>query len=244
MENTIQAADWKHLPLRDAYQFGAEHGLEKEISAIRDMEIEWDRSYTSSLRRGFIIELFEVKGIFQAFKDACWQNGNTLEGKRLSQRYLRIKRQYDDFLSGMEGPQGPEDDIQSEQEFAYESDLRDFLARNLSVLEPGLELFREGERKGIEYPVEGGRIDILAKGQDGRFVAIELKVSRGRNPTIGQLLYYMGWLDKNLPGKERSRGIIVAKEISDDLRLACERIPDVSLYRYALSVTATKVYPL
>ena len=150
MENTIQAADWKHLPLRDAYQFGAEHGLEKEISTIRDMEIEWDRSYTSSLRRGFIIELFEAKGIFQAFKDACWQNGNTLEGKHLSQRYLKIKQQYDDFLSGREGPQGPEDDIQSEQEFAYESDLRDFLARNLSILEPGLELFREGERKGIE----------------------------------------------------------------------------------------------
>jgi hypothetical protein len=30
------------LPLRAAYPFGLENGLEKEIVAIRDMEIEWD----------------------------------------------------------------------------------------------------------------------------------------------------------------------------------------------------------
>lgn len=112
MENIIQPTDSKHLPLRCAYPFGAEHRLEKEIFAIRYMEIvKWDRTYTSSIRRGFMIELFEAKGIFQAFKDACWQNGNTPEGECRSRRYLRINQRYDDFLSGMEGPRDPEDDI-------------------------------------------------------------------------------------------------------------------------------------
>jgi hypothetical protein len=46
---------------------------------------------------------------------------------------------------------------------------------------------------------------------------IELKVSRGRNLTSGQLLYYMGWGDMNLAEFGKSRGIIVAKEISVSL---------------------------
>ena len=33
-----------------------------------------------------------------------------------------------------------------EQEFPLEADLRDFLAHNLSVIEPGLQLYRECEK--------------------------------------------------------------------------------------------------
>ncbi len=241
MSDSVKTTAWADLPLKEAYPFGVEHGMAGEILAISHMDIEWDRPYTSSLRRGYVVELFKAKGLFQSFKDACWPNGNTTDGERLIRRYRRIKQQYDDFLSGVR-PELEDEDV-SEQEFAYESDLRDFLARNLSTIEPGLELFRRQDRDGVEYPVQGGRIDILAKDTKGGLVVIELKVSRGRNPTIGQLLYYMGWVDGNLPSPERSRGIIIAKEISEDLRVACERVPGVSLYEYAISVIATKVYP-
>ena len=209
------------------------------------MEIEWDFSYTSSLRRGFIVELFKAKGVLEAFKEACWPNGNTPDGERLIRRYLKIKQQYNDFLASGQPPLSKdEQELESEQEFAYESDLRDFLARNLKVIEPGLTLYEDERGDGIEYPVAaGGRIDVLAKDQGGRLVVIELMVSRGRNPAVGQLLYYMGWVDTNLPASGKSRGIIVAKEVSDDLCLACQRVPDVSLYKYALSVATTRVYP-
>jgi hypothetical protein len=40
--------------LRAAYAFGAAHGLEPEVTDIREMVIEWDSSNTSSLRRGYI----------------------------------------------------------------------------------------------------------------------------------------------------------------------------------------------
>jgi len=135
-----------------------------------------------------------------------------------------------------------ETDVETEQEFAYEADLRDFLAKNLKVIEQGLNLHEDDKGKGVEYPIQGGRIDILAKDKNGRIVVIELKVSRGRNPTIGQLLYYMGWIDKNLNESSKSRGIIIAKEITDDLLLACQRTSDISLYQYNLSVSTTKVY--
>lgn len=237
--------EWKTLPLREAYEFGIQHGLQGEVSTIRDMEIEWDLSYTSSVRRGFIVELFKTKGVWETFKEACWPNGNTSDGIRRTRRFLKVKEQYNKFLSSGQSPLlEDEEELESGHEFAYESDLRDFLARNLRVIEPGLDLYQDDVGNGIEYPVAGaGRIDILAKGQDGRLVVIELKVARGRNPAIGQLLYYMGWVDANLSATGKSRGIIVAKEVSDDLRLACQRIPDVSLYKYTLSVATTKVYP-
>lgn len=241
MSDPLKVTSWRALPLKEAYRFGGEHGLGDDISAIREMVIEWDRSYTSSLRRGYVVELFKAKGLFQSFKDTCWPNGNTTDGERLIRRYRRIKQQYDDFLSGVHTE--VEDEDVSEQEFAYESDLRDFLARNLSTIEPGLELFRHQDKDGVEYPVQGGRIDILAKDAGDRFVVIELKVSRGRNATIGQLLYYMGWVDRNLSSPERSRGIIIAKEIPEALRVASGRVPGVSLYEYAISVKARKVYP-
>src|SRR5207248_77837 len=45
---------------------------------------------------------------------------------------------------------------QSPSEFAYESDLRDFLAKNLSLIEGGLQLYQDEGITGIEFPV-GGR---------------------------------------------------------------------------------------
>ena len=93
----------------------------------------------------------------------------------------------------------------------------------------------------MEFPVDGGRIDILAIDNANQFVVFELKLTRGRNKTLGQLLYYMGWVDKHL-GNGSCRGIIIAKEISDDLITAVQRVKGVSLYRYKLSVSVEKVF--
>ena len=103
-----------------------------------------------------------------------------------------------------------------------------------------MTVYTSNGRTGVEFPVESGFIDILALDKQGKFVVIELKVARGRNKTIGQILYYMGWVDKNL-GNGSCRGMIIAKEISPDLILATERVPGVYLHRYKLSVSLEQV---
>ena len=45
--------------IKTAYEFGSAHGLEKEVNEIRSMVIEWDLSYVASLRKGYLISLFE-----------------------------------------------------------------------------------------------------------------------------------------------------------------------------------------
>jgi hypothetical protein len=104
--------------------------------------------------------------------------------------------------------------------FAYQSDLRNFLSKNLHVLVHGLRL-----------------LDMK-----GTYVVIELKVSHGCDRAVGQLRRYMGWIAKNQhdPG-QAVRGIIVAREISEDLVLACSGLSDVELFEYEMSVTVRRI---
>jgi endonuclease len=123
----------------------------------------------------------------------------------------------------------------ADQAFAFERDLRNYLSKNLNVIESGLTLYKDEEFVGIEFPVGGRFIDILAVGKTGDFVVIELKVSRGHEKTIGQLLRYMGWVQKNLASGKPVRGVIVASDITEDLKLAASQIRNVGLFEYELS---------
>jgi hypothetical protein len=149
----------------------------------------------------------------------------------------------DTELSDTEDEQG--DGQESSAEFAYEADLRNYLGKHLSVIETGLTLYRDETAgiTGIEFPVGGRRIDILAVSSKGDFVVVELKVSRGYDRVVGQLMQYMAWVRKNQAvAGQQVRGVIVAREISDDLLLACSELPPgVQLFEYEMSVALKPV---
>lgn len=233
----------KVSPLKKAYPFAEEHGLADEARKIRDMDVEWDRPYNSSVRRGFMIELFQRHGLLTAFKDAHWRHGLTQAGQTEERRCLKIKAEFDAH-AGCVSPGStldvPEDGDEASEQFALESHLRDFLAKHPERLEAGLHLHSTPDNEGVEYPVDDGRIDILSVDRNGKFVIVELKVSRGRNKALGQLLYYMGWIDKNL-GNGPCRGVIVANEITEDLITAVYRVSGVTLYRYRMNFSVEQV---
>jgi RecB family endonuclease NucS len=125
--------------------------------------------------------------------------------------------------------------------FAYEKDLQNYLARNLHVLEPGLRLYEDEGFDGVEFNAGGRKIDILAVDSADAFVVIELKVSKGYDRVIGQLLRYMNWVEQNLPTEREVRGIIVANEISEDLVLATHKLSAVRLFEYEISFAVSEV---
>lgn len=129
-------------------------------------------------------------------------------------------------------------------EFAYESHLRDYLKNNLDKIEPGLQLYRDEEDDtitGVEYDAGGRRIDLLAMDSKNNFVVIELKVSRGYERSIGQLLRYKAWVRNNLSEGNKVRGIIIAKNITNDLKMAASEAYDIELMEYDLIIDLRKV---
>ena len=224
----------KSLPLREAYKFGFERGLESEIQKIRTLNVP-----KSGYRRGYILQLFRDNNCLDEFIQHCWPNGLAQEGERRLKIYEKFYIEHSEEEISDSNDQA---DDETEQSFAFEAQLRDYLAHNLSIIEPGLRLYENDGINGIEFSVEGGRIDILAVDQDSKLVVIELKLSKGRNKALGQLLYYMGWADKNHSSRP-CRGIIVAENISEELKTAVLRVPGVSLYEYKVSMTVEKVRP-
>jgi hypothetical protein len=117
-----------------------------------------------------------------------------------------------------------------------ERDLERILVTDLSQLEPGLQLYKGRGFTGQQIETgEVGRIDILALDTFGNFVVIELKAGEANDRVCGQILRYMGWVKENLAGERTVRGIIVASEFDQNLRLASSVIPDVLLKKYEVS---------
>ena len=138
-------------------------------------------------------------------------------------------------------PDNGEDEAEEEREgtsFAYEEDLKNYLISNLSIIEPGLNLYQDDNGiDGVEFPVDPNnkKVDILAIDKNGTPVVIELKVSRGYEKVIGQCLYYKNRV-KKIINTDEVRIVIIAREISQNLKTAIEDLPGVQLFEYRLSV--------
>ncbi len=122
--------------------------------------------------------------------------------------------------------------------FAFESHLRDYLARNLASLGDfgdRLSVYTsEDGRDGVEYQTDVGPIDILATSTTGDFYVFELKLGRGADAALGQILRYMGWVGQHLSMNHKVFGVVLAADISEKLRYAATQVPQVRLMEYEL----------
>lgn len=122
--------------------------------------------------------------------------------------------------------------------FAFESHLRDYLARNLGKvgnLGSPVEVYVDKDGvDGIEYRTPVGIIDILAKAPNGDLYVFELKLGRGPDAALGQILRYMGWVDRHLSNGNNVQGIVLASEISEKLKYAATQVANVRLMEYEL----------
>ena len=239
MDEIEKVGEFEGLPLRIVYEFLEQKGFGNETNEIRQSKDSY-KSYTSSLRRGKVVELLEKNNLLEEFIDKYWPFGKTEKGKRKIQRYKRI---YNSFLDSDRSEEEEEEERIEETSFAYEEDLRGYLSNNLSVIEPGLKLFKDKNgTEGIEYPIDADnkRVDILAIDQNNVPVIIELKVSRGYEKVIGKCLYYKNRV-KQVVNSTKVRIIIIAREITPQLKIATEDLPDVELFEYKLSVKLERV---
>lgn len=128
-----------------------------------------------------------------------------------------------------------------------ERHLEDYIVRNWDIIDFGEKLFLyrdEDGAPGQQYSTDVGIIDILAKDIDGGFVVIELKRAESEYQVVGQILNYMGWVEKNLAtNKEKVRGIIVVGKAGDTLISALHPVKDkiaIREYKVKMSLVEPK----
>ncbi len=177
---------------------------------------------------------------YEPEKHGLWEIAKVGNDDRLVVR--RAQGAEDDVAAMDEEVRVIDEVIQSTEEaygtFALEAHLRDYLARNLPTL-PGhdapLTLYRTEALQAVEFVTDVGLIDILAT-HNGDFYVLELKVRRGPDATLGQLLRYMGWVKEHLAGDKNVFGVIIASGIVRNLRYAATQVPNVLLMEYDLKV--------
>jgi hypothetical protein len=133
--------------------------------------------------------------------------------------------------------QEDEDSNEEAQEmtFGLERDLQQALRRNIQFLEQGLEIIDAGK----ERHTEAGFIDITAKDSQGRTVIIELKAPIGKPDVIAQTLAYMEAV--KVQDKTEVRGIIIASDFVDRVKLAARQIPNLKLVKYAFQFSFNQI---
>ena len=212
------------------------NGLEEYAIEIKNSRDRF-MNYQATLKRAKMIVLVKEKRLYDEFLDKDWPSGLSETGERRSQFLVNLyERWYESVQEGNVEEEEDEVNDLEEASFERESELRDFLTNNLQSVEPGLQL------KGKEFviPDTQRRIDILCEDKDGTPAIIELKVGRGHERVIGQAAYYQQKI-KNLNNVPKVRVIIIAKDLSDELRIGALAVRDFELYEYQLSMTLNRV---
>jgi RecB family endonuclease NucS len=125
---------------------------------------------------------------------------------------------------------------------SLERDLERILLNDLSVIEEGPKLFREGELVGVQLDTGiVGRLDILAIDKQGKYVVIEIKAGEASDRVCGQILRYMGWVSKDISGGKDVRGIIVANDFDEKIKYAVSILPQIDLRKYDVGFTISNV---
>lgn len=130
--------------------------------------------------------------------------------------------------------------------FPLEDHLRDFIAQNIDSIQINgkkIELYvDENDRIGVEYDIRPvGRIDILTVDEDGSFVVFELKVGKGPDSAVGQVLRYMGWVKENLAVDRDVIGVIVSKKANEKIKYAASMVPEIYLFEYEMEFQIQEV---
>lgn len=113
-----------------------------------------------------------------------------------------------------------------ELSFSLEKDLQSALRRNITSLQPGLTIIDNG----VEKNTTAGRIDITTRDANGAIVVIELKAGKAKPDVIAQILAYITAIKNE--GHANVRGVIVAQEFSDRVKLAAEATELIELVEY------------
>lgn len=141
-----------------------------------------------------------------------------------------FKRDISEINRPTEGVELTEDSEESiKQRLSLERDMQAALRENIASLDAELRIIDDG----AERAVDSGFIDITCEDNDG-IVVVELKAGKTNSSAIGQILGYMGDIQKEEEGGKPVRGILVAHEFDRRTKAAACVVPTLTLKKYSI----------
>ncbi|WP_373060494.1 endonuclease NucS domain-containing protein [Zunongwangia sp. H14] len=171
-------------------------------------------------------------------------NGNIRNGsatlKQATKLYMTFRNDYkSDPIDKQTIQNEDQDDLDLEysvenNNFSYERDLKNSMVLQIHELFPDYKIYGENN-EGIEYLIEGKRIDILLENNQGGLLVIELKSGVANYKVFGQISMYLGLLMEQFPDRD-IKGCIVAGEIDSTLQNASKMTDRISLKTYIMKL--------
>ncbi len=131
--------------------------------------------------------------------------------------------------------------------FALERQLEAFLLENWErtplAQEWSIYSTQEDPEVGNQYPTDVGRIDILAQHRtEPKLLVVELKRNQSTDQTVGQVLRYMGWVQKHLAQNGQSvEALIIAHRTVKEVQYAVLPLANVRLMTYEVEFRLNEV---
>lgn len=181
---------------------------------------------------GKIAELYNTTGIYSEFGNKG--NGTNRAAIKSLCKFLQNSNFSDiDIISGDDIN---DDEIVESQNFYYEKDLKSALIYQIDELFPGYSIYG-GSNVGVEYPIDGKRIDVLLESNDkSTLLAIELKSGLADFKVFGQISMYLGLLSEKFEDK-KLLGCIIAGSIDLGLKKAILTNPNISTKSYSMEIS-------
>lgn len=110
-----------------------------------------------------------------------------------------------------------------------EQNLEAIVVHQLEEIEPGLKLMKR------QLSTAAGRLDLLCKDNQERYVVVELKRGQGTDQVVGQILRYMGWVQESYK-TDQVRGIIIVGKKDQALSYAVKAVPNIQVREFKLSI--------
>lgn len=122
--------------------------------------------------------------------------------------------------------------------------VRDLLAEDPELLEPGLKLVRDANStSGVDYPTDVGPIDLLARDAGGALVVVTVAKGDSGSDLVAEILQRIGWVRKHVARtREGVRGMVVMNKAPANLSYAAAAVADTVAFRtYRLKLSFEKV---